>query len=290
MQSKLSIITSDNRAIKQNSLNSLKYYDLSFYINSAYCLNHGYQFSYFRMIDLTKNKNHLKKDTISSYCTKTKLTKSPPWTKLLVIYENFLKKNDYIVYLDSDCFFNNHKINIQAIIKKLELQKKFGLFFNDGPWHKNLPNCGFMIFKNCEFNRQLLREWWNTFTLYNHVHPYEQKVFQKMWLRNYQNIQNKFILKKTSLQQSGPKKFLIHITANQNNLRVIKMKNFIFKNLKFQKNYFKKFILKNQKNFYPRIAECKINKKLNYYDELIIKLHQYITLNIIFFIKKLKTF
>jgi hypothetical protein len=242
------------------------------------------------MIDLKKNKNHSKKDTISSYSTKSKLTKSPPWTKLLVIYENFLKKIDYIIYLDSDCFFNNHKINIKAIIKKLELKKKFGLFFNDGPWYKNLPNSGFMILKNCEFNKQLLREWWNAFTLHNHVHPYEQKIFQKMWSRNYQDIQNKFILEKTSLQQRGSKKILIHITANQNNLRVIKMKSFIFKNLKFRKSTFKKFILKNQKNFYPRIAEHKINKKINYYDELIINLHKYITLNIIFFIKKLKIF
>lgn len=288
MRNKVSIITSDNRAIKQNSFNNLKYNDLSFYINSAYCLNQGYQFSYFRMIDLKKNQNHSKKDTISSYCTKSKLTKSPSWTKLLVIYQNFLKKNDYVVYLDSDCFFNNHKISIQAIIEKLEQTKKIGLFFNDGPWNKDLPNCGFMILKNSEFNRQLLKKWWNAFSLYSHVHPYEQKVFQKMWSKNYRDIQNKFILKKTSLQESGSNKFLKHITSNQNNLREIKMKNFIIKNLKFYKSSFNKFMLKNQKNFNPLTAENAINRKVNFFDRLIIKFHQHMTLNIIFYIKKIK--
>ena len=289
MTNKILIITCDNRAIKLNTINNLEYNDLSFYINSSYCHKHGYEFKYFRMIDLEKKQQLSKKDSISSYSTKSKLTKSPSWTKLLVIYQNFSKKNDYIIYLDTDCIFNNHKIDIKNYIERMEQKKKIGLVFNDGPWDKKLPNCGFIILKNCEFNKRLIKKWWNSFSLYNHVHPYEQKIFQKLWSKNYMGILNKFFLENISLQGKISKdKILAHITSERSRHRKKYMRNFIVKNLKFHNKIFNNFILNNQRRFCPSIAEEKINRKINFFDLIIIKIHRKITLNILYYLKKIK--
>ena len=289
MTKKILIISSDNRNIKSDTFNNLKYHELSFFINSYYCQKNNYDFKYFKINDINTKKTLLNSETVSSYNTVSKLTKSASWTKLIIIYEQFLKKYKYIIYLDSDCFFYNLNEKIDSYINEIEKKQKIGLFFNDEPWNKSLPNCGFMIFRNCEWNKKLIRNWWNLFTLYNHNHPYEQRVFHKIWLDNKEKIRDKYILKKISLQKiSAQNTLALHVTSNYRKKRILIMRRFVKKNLCFNKIDYNKYLKKNRKYFDPSKGENKINRKISLLDKVIIELHNIITLNFIFFVKKLR--
>ena len=286
MKQKLLVISSDNRNIRPLPLEFLKYNELSFFINSYYCLKYNYQFKYYKMNDLKKYNNQL----ISSYCSKSKLTKSSSWTKLLVILNQLNTNCDYLIYLDSDCFFNNFNEDIKKYITKMKKLNKKGLFFNDEPWNCDLPNCGFFILKNCDYNKKLLKDWWNSFSIYNHIHPYEQSTFHKFWKKNYKNCKNEIILINSSLQIDKVKnKLLLHITSDKDKLRKKIMLENIKINTFFSINLLSKFISKNKINIDPKLIDHKINGKTTLLDKIAIKINCFIQLNLINLLKKLKS-
>jgi len=113
---KIIVITSDNREINyKKNFNHFKYYELSFLINRRYCLKHNLDYKYLKIEDVGKNFLFNSKDTISSYSSISKNTRSASWTKLLCVFL-YLKKNyDY---------FSRIKFMIKTFFLTLRIKNK----------------------------------------------------------------------------------------------------------------------------------------------------------------------
>jgi hypothetical protein len=290
MNDKIIVITSDNREIiLDKKLKEFKYYEFSFIINSVYCYKKKINFKYLKIKDIYSNIFFNSKDTISSYSSIAKNTRSASWTKLLCIY-SYLKKNyDYIIYMDSDCIFYNQKLSLNKLISKIKKEKKLGLLYSDKPWNCNLPNAGFMILRNSKYTKKLIKFWWNSKDYLNsHKHPYEQKKLHEFWASNTLNIKKNIIFIKKNISSIKTNKNLIyHITSNYKNRENI-FKKFI-KEKKININYERKKIQKNIKIFDPKNKDIIMNnKKNNLQDYFIILLNSYILLPTLLTLKKFK--
>jgi hypothetical protein len=266
--SKIAIITSDNRDVKFNNKKN-NYVELSALINLNYAIRNKCDFFFFKIID-DFNINYLnKKETLSSYSRLARSCKAASWVKLLTIYSALKLNYEYIIYLDSDCIFNNQKININQIIRLLK--KKQMLFYSDKPWNINLPNCGFILLKNSYFNKSFIKSWWQTFSLKNLTHPYEQFWLQKFWLNNSKLVKKKIILLPDEIcRLKNNKQFIFHMTSDFAKKRDHFFTNYAYKN-KLNINFLKKKIKSNIVFFNPEIVDEKISKRLlNYGDYIII--------------------
>jgi hypothetical protein len=266
--SKIAIITSDNRDVKFNNKKN-NYVELSALINLNYAIRNKCDFFFFKIID-DFNINYLnKKETLSSYSRLARSCKAASWVKLLTIYSALNLNYKYIIYLDSDCIFNNQKININQIIRLLK--KKQMLFYSDKPWNVDLPNCGFILLKNSYFNKSFIKSWWQTFSLKNLTHPYEQFWLQKFWLNNSKLVKKKIILLPDEIcRLKNNKQFIFHMTSDFAKKRDHFFTNYAYKN-KLNINFLKKKIKSKIVFFNPEIVDEKISKRLlNYGDYIII--------------------
>lgn len=255
---KIVALTSDNRKLNFNK--KLRYIEYCALINKSYFLNYNIDF-FFVKIDDTLNSNLVpKKDCISGYARGALSPKAASWTKLLAIYDFFSSKYDYILYLDSDCIVNNHKIKPNLLIKNL--QNKQALFYSDRPWNKKLPNCGLMLMRNSNYNKIFIRNWWNTFSKKNLSHPYEQYWFQNFWKKNKKEVKKNFkLLNENICRLESDKQFIFHITSD---FRSKNNNNFFFKK-HIEKNRIK---FTNIKNF---LKHCTIKININKIDKEISK-------------------
>jgi len=266
--SKIAIITSDNRDVKFNNKKN-NYVELGALINLNYAIRNKCDFFFFKIID-DFNINYLnKKETLSSYSRLARSCKAASWVKLLTIYSALNLNYKYIIYLDSDCIFNNQKININQIIRLLK--KKQMLFYSDKPWNVDLPNCGFILLKNSYFNKSFIKSWWQTFSLKNLTHPYEQFWLQKFWLNNSKLVKKKIILLPDEIcRLKNNKQFIFHMTSDFAKKRDHFFANYIYKN-KLNINFLKKKIKSKIVFFNPEIVDEKISKRLlNYGDYIMI--------------------
>jgi hypothetical protein len=266
--SKIAIITSDNRDVKFNNKKN-NYVELSALINLNYAIRNKCDFFFFKIID-DFNINYLnKKETLTSYSRLARSCKAASWVKLLTIYSALNLNYEYIIYLDSDCIFNNQKITINQIIRLLK--KKQMLFYSDKPWNVDLPNCGFILLKNSYFNKRFIKKWWQTFSLKNLTHPYEQFWLQKFWLNNSKLVKKKIILLPDEIcRLKNNKQFIFHMTSDFGKKRGYFFNNYTYKN-KLNINFLKKKIKSKIVFFNPEIVDEKISKRLlNYGDYIII--------------------
>jgi hypothetical protein len=289
MKDKIIVITADNRKIFLNKkFNELKYYELSFFINSNYCYKRKIDFKYLKIKDIYRNIFFNSKDTISSYSSIAKNTRSASWTKLLCIYFYLKKKYDYIIYMDSDCIFYNHNFSLHKLIEKIKKEKKEGLLYSDKPWNCNLPNAGFMILHNSKYIKNLIKYWWNSKDyIHSHKHPYEQKKLHDFWTSNLFNIKNNIIfIKKNISSIKSNKNFIYHITSNYKNREDLLKKIIIKKkiNINHEKNLIQKISLFNPKN----TDKIMNNTKNNLQDYTTILLSNFIILPALLIIKKIK--
>jgi hypothetical protein len=286
--SKIAIITSDNRDVKFNNKKN-NYVELSALINLNYAIRNKCDFFFFKIID-DFNINYLnKKETLSSYSRLARSCKAASWVKLLTIYSALNLNYEYIIYLDSDCIFNNQKININQIIRLLK--KKQMLFYSDKPWNVDLPNCGFILLKNSYFNKSFIKSWWQTFSLKNLTHPYEQFWLQKFWLNNSKVVKKKIILLPDEIcRLKNNKQFIFHMTSDFAKKRDHFFTNYIYKN-KLNINFLKKKIKSKIVFFNPEIVDEKISKRLlNYGDYIIIGITLFYMIIKNLFFNKTKTF
>jgi hypothetical protein len=269
--SKIAIITSDNRDLKFDNKNT--YVELCALINLNYAIKNKCDFYFFKIVDDFNSKLLSNKEKLTSYSRQSYSCKAASWVKLLSIYSVLHLKYKYIIYLDSDCIFNNQKIPINKIIYLLK--KKQMLFYSDKPWNKNLPNCGFILIKNNYFNKNFIKNWWQSFSLKNLTHPYEQFWVQRFWSNNSEFVKKKFLLLTDEIcRLSNKKQFIFHMTSNLAKKRDNFFSNYIDKN-NLNVNYLKKKIQSKIFLFYPETVDQKISKRsLNYRDYVII----YITL------------
>ena len=265
--SKIAIITSDNRDLKFNNKKNT-YVELSALINLNYAIKNRCDFFFFKIIDDFNNKYLEKKEALTSYSTLARSCKTASWVKLLTIYSTLSLKYEYIIYLDSDCIFNNQKITLNQIIRLLK--KKQMLFYSDKPWNMNLPNCGFILIRNSYFNKNFIKKWWKTFSFKNLTHPYEQFWLQRFWLNNQEFVKKKFLLLPDEICRLKDKKqFIFHMTSDFAKNRDYFFNNYMHIN-KLNISFLKKKIRSKIIFFKPKTIDAQISKRLLKYSDYFI--------------------
>jgi hypothetical protein len=151
-KSKILVIMSDNRKIS-GEFDQNKFWSNVAYINKIYCDKFGYDFKYINPY-YKENTNNIN----SCIDINTNELRHSSWSKIPVILNNFNKKYEYIVYIDSDCIFKNFSVSIE---KTIQQNKDSSLIFlSNYPYHPELPCAGFFICKNTPENLIFLNKWY----------------------------------------------------------------------------------------------------------------------------------
>lgn len=149
--------------------NTIKEYgDLSRSINSLFCVKNNFDY-------IVKHKRTLK-------------NRHPAWERIPLIIELLNKNYDYIIYIDSDAYFrteNDSGNKLKKIIEKYESDHHLILSKD----LSQIINTGFMIIKNCSFNKNLF---WklligSEYKAYYNKRTWEQDAFIALYNTNVIN-------------------------------------------------------------------------------------------------------
>jgi hypothetical protein len=238
---------SDNRELS-NSLENSNYNSLVASINYSYSKKMNYDFLYVRPgLDG-------KYPTNNCFSPKNELRHSS-WSKLLTsikIIDEY-PQYDYVVYIDSDCIFNDFNLSIfnylskSKVVNGVPVENSNIIFLNDKPWSEVLPCAGFYIFKNNNESKKIFQEWFETDDPKNNLnHNWEQNSL-------YINL-NKFIDRISVIDdwmfREYPNQFLRHIGSE-----------FFYHRIPFFTNVINNLNLKND---YPNIINHLNNQLITY--------------------------
>lgn len=205
------ILMSDNRMPTGDI-----FYTNASIINYNYAMKHGYDFKYFipsECYSLIDNKRH------------------PAWGKILSVLKAF-KYFDYdrIVYVDTDCIFEDQEQSIDDYLKNAKnlngksIKKNIPIYFlNDYPDHPGDPCSGFFVANKDSI--PMLNHWYQLESEFNDTHPWEQGALVKyvypVWKDQIEIIDDIMFHRKSHPQ------FLVHLTGTSDKNRAIR--NGIFK-------------------------------------------------------------
>jgi hypothetical protein len=221
------VIMSDNRDIV-NNLNECNYNTLCALINYNYCKKNNYDFKYYRPNnsgDFSLNNCHSPSGNL----------RHSSWAKLLSTIKAMLdyKQYDYIVYIDSDCIFNNINLKIDEyysnfkIINGGDINKANILFLNDKPWYFNSPCAGYYILKNNNESFSFIKNWYSLdgdgINMCDINHPYEQWALYTMF--NLTNPEEYLLIDDIMFIDEDKNQFLRHISSAEANNRLPFFKN-----------------------------------------------------------------
>lgn len=149
--------------------NISSYSSITEQINRKYCNKWGYDFKLY--------------DTLIP-------NKWATWSKLDAI-KNTLPDYDYIFWIDSDAFFNNHDIPLQNFITT-----QYDMYIcddlpNNSPGQHCLVNTGTMLIKNTKYMQDFIDIWLNYDGPYNYQPYHEQTILDYMIKHSIFNCQNK---------------------------------------------------------------------------------------------------
>ena len=156
---------SDNR-----SFDDKPYVKLSAAINKEYCKTHNYDFLYYQPYlegEESATHNCLDPNTLE--------LRHVAWSKVLATKKALSLNYDYVVYLDSDCIFNDFERTVESLIQEHESLNMilFRDYVSDG--YRFLPNSGFYVLKVCDHSRRLVDMWYNVnIPQYNSGHTWDQ--------------------------------------------------------------------------------------------------------------------
>ena len=179
---------SDNRSLNDD-LETSDYNSLTTFLNYKYSIKYEYEFIYY-------NPLLYNQITINNCLSPKKLLRHSSWSKLLSTIRLMKSFNEFshIIYLDSDCIFNNVNLSIDDYFKSvkniknenLELDNKI-IFMNNKPWNFDLPCAGFYIVPNNDFFLKFIIDWYNNEDneIFNLRHPWEQISLQFNLLKKY---------------------------------------------------------------------------------------------------------
>lgn len=103
------------------------------------------------------------------------------WYKIQLILDEFKHGYDYIMWVDADTLLINNEFKIESI-----LDEKSEIFISDDILG---INCGVMIWKNTENNKNILNKIWDSTEFINHFW-WEQAAIISVINTNYNNIQS----------------------------------------------------------------------------------------------------
>jgi len=225
------ILMSDNRMITSDFSNA-NYVSIVSAINYNYAKKQGYDFIYYmpEILDQNKIKNTINSPNIklktNSFNSLLKQHRSPPWSKLLSLWDTISKKYNTIVYVDSDCAIVNQNISIEDYIqqsKYINGDKDSDVkFLVDKPYGIG-PCSGFIILKNTKNTKKILKYWWNyNMPNVNTKHPFEQGALNDMVQKLDTNIMPYYGLIDDLMFIEKDGQFLRHIGSNNDTERVPK--------------------------------------------------------------------
>ena len=125
-------------------------------INQKYCDVNGYEFIFFDKDDIHNSELN---------------TSLPPyWWKVKMVYDVMLKSDyDYLMWIDSDACFHDHKIRMESVLGK---NKIFGMSGDTDVYKisENFNftgefNAGVWIVKNCRMGKKFIKKWLDCYDL-----------------------------------------------------------------------------------------------------------------------------
>lgn len=212
---------SDNRKLNSD-YSSCDYNSLASVINYNYCLVNKYDFKYF----IPHNNGDYSINNCKSPSGKVRHS---AWAKLLSTIKCLteFKEYDYILYIDSDCIFNNPNKKIEyhfSELKSLNNNTVWGsnvIFLNDKPFHPKEPCSGFFILKNNQESYNIFKDWYSTEIpedeRFNTKHCWEQFSLYRI----FSKYKEKFVvLDDDTFEDVSPTQFLRHIGSHEKNKRI----------------------------------------------------------------------
>jgi hypothetical protein len=188
--SEILVFMLDNRDIEKNSF--IKH---SIQINRHYCNRYNFDFVF---NDIPKTNRH------------------PSWYKINKSIDLINQNNKYKlwVYIDTDCIFYNHKINLIDYVQHssyhsdTDKQNADIIFLVDLPYHRAKPCAGFFIFNT---KAKSVFEHWNYQDpgIYINEHPWEQEILKHNYTQYKSAMINDWMFRIKKKDQ-----FLVHITGN----------------------------------------------------------------------------
>lgn len=222
MDPKTLILMSDNRDLTSD-LETAEYNSLVAFINFNYAKRFDYDFMYFRP--------GINGEFPAFNCfSKSNQKRYSPWSKILscILASQRFIDYDKVVYIDSDCIFNNFDESVHSYLSNLQALQKYSsstpvfTLLNDKPYSYDLPCTGFFIFNNTEAALKILTEWYvndggSESYYYNENHTWEQAIFQRLLPSLNQSIR---IVDDYMFIDHSPIQLLRHIGSNEHHLRI----------------------------------------------------------------------
>jgi hypothetical protein len=153
------------------------------------------------------------------------------WDKPNILARH-LKEYHYLVYVDSDMYFNNFSISMESFIDKYLQHRHSVAMYDNKPWGKanTSVNCGFIVVKNDRAGSTMLEVWRHAYRLdvcsrFKYTHPREQECLISLLREKrayFPSLPRKFvnILDSDTRQENGFLKH--HFTASKGTFNVIK--------------------------------------------------------------------
>ena len=216
--------------------NIKEYSQIAEKINSIYVKRHGYDLRIFseKMTD-----------------------RAIQWCKIKVI--NILlneNKYDYIFWIDSDAYFNNHRIKLEDIIKTTD-KNIIICEDNVNSGRKYTVNSGTIFVKCNDWSKKFLDLLWNYKGKYLYDYFHEQTMIENFIKENIMNCQNHIEIKASRTFNSE-----INIQLNEKSLDNNFIIHLMSKDKKFRIDYMNKWLQRN-KNIFENYKTIFDQKKLN---------------------------
>ena len=159
--------------------------------------------------------------------------KAPTWSKLQAI-KNILSNYDYIFWIDSDAFFNNHDIQLENFILPTHDMFICDDLPNNVPGQHCLINAGTILLKNTKFIQDFIDFWLTYDGKYNNELYHEQTVLDYMIKNNIFNCKTKIKIYEAKAFNSifgefHDDDFIIHMMGLDEQSRINIAKQFILK-------------------------------------------------------------
>lgn len=205
-----------------------------FYVTSEWCIVMLYTPNIASYSKLTEkiNRKYAKENGYDMVVFKDRFAndRAPQWDKVKAIEHCFNMGYKYVFWIDSDAYFNKGNRLDEFLEEGKDIYICDDLKNSNG---KTLVNTGTMLFKNTEYTRELMKDWWewkdDTY-LYKPLH--EQKILDDMIKTNHKGIKDKIKIYKDEvfnnyweqIYTDRDRLFVVHMMATIEETR-IKMAN-----------------------------------------------------------------
>jgi hypothetical protein len=208
---KILVFMSDNRNFEDKD-----FVKMTAAINKEYCKRHNYDFLYYQPYLEGEDS-----PILNCLDPNTGELRHAAWSKVLATKKALSLDYDYIVYLDSDCVFNDFDKRIESVIEQHSSANL--IFFRDYVSCERglLPNSGFYICKVCDDSRSFINEWYNVDSgEFNTKNSWDQSGLWKIYSFDQSVITLDVWQFHPAIFPDRPTQFIRHITGGEDHFRI----------------------------------------------------------------------